>query len=631
MSAPAQQLPAAAVNSAARLADIATPEQLRSLSPEQLPEIATQLRSFVLQSVAASGGHLAAGLGVVDLTVALHYVFDTPRDTLVWDIGHQCYPHKVLTGRRERLKSVRQRHGLSGFLQREESPYDSFGAGHSSTSISAALGMALADACQGLARQTVAIIGDGALTAGLAYEALNHAGGTHANLLLILNDNDMSISESVGALGQSLRRQRDARGGNSTAAWFGQLGWQYSGPVDGHDLPGLLVALRRAKEGSGPRLLHVQTRKGHGYAPAEANPIAYHGVGPFDTARGLTSPAPASSKISCSQVFGDWMCEEAARNPRLLAITPAMREGSGLVRFQREHPQRYFDVGIAEQHSVTLAAGLACHGMRPVVAIYSTFLQRAYDQLIHDVCIQKLPVVFALDRAGIVGPDGATHNGAFDLSFLRCVPNMIVMTPADGVELRNMLQTAVSVQAPVAIRYPRANVETLGLQQPAAKIPVGTAQLRRSGRRVAFLAFGAMLTPALQAAEVLDASVVNMRFLKPLDAAMVLRMSRRHELLVTLEDNVVAGGAGSAVSECLREHGATARLLQLGLPDRFMAHATREQVLQEAGLDQEGILGSVRRQLAVLGSARPAPVPTRRERLRSKRPSTRLPGGVALR
>ena len=577
----------------AELANLASPEQLRRLTPAALPRIVTQLREFVLGSVAASGGHLAAGLGVIELTVALHYVFDTPRDTLVWDIGHQCYPHKVLTGRRDRLHTIRQRHGLSGFLQREESAYDSFGAGHSSTSISAALGMALGNARAGVSARTVAVIGDGALSAGMAYEALNHAGALQADLLVVLNDNDMSISESVGAMSASLRRLRTAAGSAGGRNWFEALGFRYSGPVDGHDLPALLAALASARQTPGPRLLHVVTRKGQGYAPAEANPIAYHGVTAFDAVRGLPAGPAAAGRPTYSQIFGDWMCAEAAENPGLVAITPAMREGSSLVRFAREYPDRYLDAGIAEQHSVTLAAGCACRGLRPVVAIYSTFLQRAYDQLIHDVCIQRLPVVFALDRAGIVGPDGATHNGSFDLSFMRCIPGLVIMTPADGLELRDMLHTAVRLSAPVAIRYPRSHVGDQDLSRRAALVPQATAELRRSGRRVALLCFGPVLAAAMHAAERLDATVVNMRYVKPLDARMTLRMARHHELLVTLEENVVAGGAGSAVAECLAEHGVSIPVLHLGLPDRFLPHGTREQLLREAGLDADGIQAAV--------------------------------------
>ena len=580
------------------------PVRLRTLAPAELPAAADQLRRFVLESVTRSGGHLAAGLGVVELSVALHYVFDTPRDALVWDIGHQAYPHKVLTGRGRRLATIRQRHGLSGFLSREESPYDSFGAGHSSTSISAALGMAIAHARQGLARHTVAVIGDGALQAGMAYEALNHAGSLNANLLVVLNDNEMSISRSVGALVQSLGQLRARTSEASpTRTLFEHLGFSYQGPVDGHDLPALLAALQTAKSCTGPRLLHVVTRKGHGHAPAEADPVAFHAVTPAGPAKQV--PAGATPTVTYSQIFGDWLCAEAARNPRLVAITPAMSEGSSLGRFAQRFPERYFDAGIAEQHSVTFAAGLACRGMKPVVAIYSTFLQRAYDQLIHDVCIQKLPVVFALDRAGVVGPDGATHNGAFDLSYLRCIPGLVVMAPADGAELRNMLHTAVHHAGPVAVRYPRTATQAIAPDRPLQMVPIGQAQVCRNGRRAALLCFGPLLPAALEAAERLDATVVNMRFLKPLDVAMIQRLARRHELLVTLEDNTLAGGAGSAVGESLLEHGARTTVLQLGLPDRFLPHGTREQILREAGLDAEGIHDAVRTRLEQLGPIRP--------------------------
>jgi 1-deoxy-D-xylulose-5-phosphate synthase len=579
--------------------------RLRILEVGELPTAAERLRQFVLESVTRSGGHLAAGLGVVELTIALHYVFDTPRDALVWDIGHQAYPHKVLTGRGTRLATIRQRHGLSGFLSREESPYDAFGAGHSSTSISAALGMAIAHTQLGLPHHAIAVIGDGALQAGMAYEALNHAGALKANLLVVLNDNDMSISRSVGALVDSLQRVRAQTAHEAPAqTLFEHLGFSYLGAVDGHDLPALVRALSDAKANPGPRLLHVVTRKGHGHAPAEANPIAFHAVAP---PKSTSTRGDSVREVSYSQVFGDWLCEEAARNPKLIAITPAMCEGSALVRFAREFPARCFDAGIAEQHSVTLGAGLACRGMRPIVAIYSTFLQRAYDQLIHDVCIQKLPVVFALDRAGVVGPDGATHNGAFDLSFLRCIPGLTVMVPADGAELRDMLHTAVHLSGPVAVRYPRTATQVLSSERPAQMVPIGQAQVCRSGQRAALLCFGPLLPAALQAAETLNATVVNMRFLKPLDVAMVLRMARRHELLVTLEDNTLAGGAGSAVGECLLEHGARTTVLQLGLPDRFLPHGSRDQILCEAGLDADSILNAVRTRLEQLIPVRNSP------------------------
>lgn len=561
----------------ALLASIDSPADLRRLSRTQLLRLAEELREFIIASVARSGGHLAAGLGALELTVALHYLYDTPDDALVWDIGHQAYPHKVLTGRRARLGSIRRQGGLSGFLRRDESAYDAFGAGHSSTSISAAVGMALADAHRGLAHRTVAIIGDGALTAGMAFEALDHAGASRANLLVILNDNGMSISPNVGALCASLRTP-------DAGALFEQLGFSYTGPVDGHDLPTLLATLESLRDQTGPRLLHVITHKGHGYEPALRDPVGYHGVSPFQPEVGLKAAAGAQP-VTYSQVFGDWLCEAAALHPDLVAITPAMREGSGMVRFAAQYPGRYVDVGIAEQHSITLAAGMACRGLKPVVAIYSTFLQRGYDQLIHDVCIQKLPVVFALDRAGLVGPDGATHAGSFDLSFLRCIPGLVVMAPSDGAQLRQMLHAALRIDGPVAVRYPRAVVDTAGLREPVMPIPTGTAQLCRSGRRVALLSFGALLPECLHVAARLDATVVDMRFVKPLDERMVLRMARDHDLLVTVEDNAVAGGAGSAVAELLAARGRRCDLLQLGLPDEFPEHASREQSLAVAGLD----------------------------------------------
>jgi 1-deoxy-D-xylulose-5-phosphate synthase len=584
----------------ALLAAIAGPADLRRLEPGQLPAVASALRSFLVRSVSRSGGHLAAGLGAVELTIALHYLFDTPSDALVWDIGHQAYPHKALTGRRERMGSIRKRSGLSGFLRREESPYDTFGAGHSSTSISAALGMALATAHQGRGERTVAIIGDGALSAGMAYEALNHAGASNADLLVVLNDNGMSISPNVGALCNTLAGKTPG----SAAELFTALGFAYTGPVDGHDLPALLAALGEQRAQRGPRLLHVMTEKGHGYSPAEADPVAYHGVSPFDPERGLKPAAAPAATASYSQVFGDWLCQAAEADPDLVAITPAMREGSSMVEFAARFPARYHDVGIAEQHAVTLAGGLACRGLRPVLAIYSSFLQRGYDQLIHDLCIQKLPVLLALDRAGVVGPDGATHNGSFDLSFLRCLPNMVVMAPSDGIELRNMLHTGRQIDGPVAVRYPRAQVSTVGLERAPESLPVGRAVARRSGRDVAILSFGGLLGEALRAAERLDATVYDMRFIKPLDGASVLRLARTHALLVSVEDNVVCGGAGSAVAEFLNARGIATPLLQLGLPDSFPEHGTRDEVLRDAGLDADSVHDAIVARLAQLGHRR---------------------------
>jgi 1-deoxy-D-xylulose-5-phosphate synthase len=603
----ASLLKAAQSSPASLLATLDSPADLRRLAPHELVTIAQELREFLLTSVAGTGGHLSAGLGTVELTIALHYLFDTPRDALVWDVGHQGYPHKILTGRRHRMPSIRKRGGLSGFLRRDESPYDNFGAGHSSTSISAALGIALANAQLGLPSKSVAIIGDGGMTAGLAYEALEHAGATNADLMVVLNDNQMSISPNVGALTNYLARIRESRHGaalrprnldvNAPGQWFEDLGISYFGPVDGHDLPTLLRIMRQVREMKGPRILHVVTNKGHGYAPAAADPVKYHGVTPFDPGMGIASAAKPSA-TTYTQVFGNWLCEMAARDERLVAITPAMREGSGLVGFASQFPQRYFDVGIAEQHSVTLAAGLACQGLKPVVAIYSTFLQRAYDQLIHDVAIQKLPVLFAIDRAGLVGPDGATHTGAFDLTYLRCIPGLTVMTPADGTELRNMLFTGFMQPGPVAVRYPRTNV----INDPPAGamelLPVGVAEIRRSGADVVLLVFGTLLDTAMKVAEKTGATVVNMRYVKPLDAKMVVAMAATHRLVVTLEENVVAGGAGSCVNECIASHGLAVGILNLGLPDEFPEHGSREEALRDAGLDCDGIVAAIAARLA---------------------------------
>jgi 1-deoxy-D-xylulose-5-phosphate synthase len=585
------------------------PVELRQLPECALPALAAELREELIQRVARSGGHLAASLGTVELTVALHYVFDTPRDSLVWDVGHQCYVHKLLTGRRDRFATLRRRGGLSGFLRRDESPYDAMGAGHSSTSISTALGIAIANARQGLDRRAVAIIGDGALTAGLAFEALHHAGATGADLLVVLNDNGMSISPNVGALADYLARigrpAANAARVATAGTLFEELGFAYSGPCDGHDLPGLIAELRRLGRQRGPRLLHLRTRKGQGYAPAETDPIGHHGVTPFDPATGHR-PAPVRTP-TYTDTFGDWLCEAAQRDPRVVAITPAMREGSGLVRFAESFPDRYFDVGIAEQHCVALAAGLAAQGLRPVVAIYSTFLQRAYDQLIHDVALQGLPVLFAIDRAGVVGPDGATHNGAYDLSFLRCVPGITIMTPASGAELRSMLRVGLECRGPAAVRYPRAAIPDPLSLRGDDRIATGTAELRRPGHGLAFLAFGSALATTLAVAEQLDATVANMRFVKPLDEALVLELAARHALLVTVEENVVAGGAGSAVAELLHARGSAAEVLSLGLPDRHLEQGTRDEVLADAGLDRDSILQAVlaRLPLTRVGSLAP--------------------------
>jgi 1-deoxy-D-xylulose-5-phosphate synthase len=613
-----------------------TPEQLRQLAQDQLPQLATELRDYLIDSVSRTGGHLAAGLGTVELTIALHYLFDTPHDPIVWDVGHQCYPHKALTGRRDRLRDVRRKAGISGFLKRDESRFDAFGAGHSSTSISAALGMAAAARQLGERARAVAVIGDGALTAGLAYEALDHAGALGADLLVVLNDNGMSISENVGALSGYLTQRGRAPVGD-VDGFFGALGFRYRGPVDGHDLPALLAEIESLRDCGGPRLLHVMTCKGKGYPLAEAEPIKYHGVTPFDRRVGIVAGKPSAPTYT--QVFGEWVCELAARDPRIAVITPAMREGSGLVEFARRFPDRYFDVGIAEQHAVTFAAGLAARGLRPVVAIYSTFLQRAFDQLVHDVCIQNLPVTFAIDRAGLVGPDGATHNGGLDLSFLRCVPGIAVMTPSNAEELRAMLRTGVESGLPCAVRYPRAaaagpaasrdagsRAGAAGDAAPGAtpllprSLPIGRGELQRSGSGIALLVFGTLLDTAHQLAEVIDASVANMRFVKPLDEALVLELAASHDVLVTIEENAVAGGAGAAVSEFLARRGSDVPVLHIGLPDRHLEHGTREQCLKDAGLDVAGILDAIAAYTATL-ELRPA-----RRRTLSLRNSTMFNG-----
>jgi len=611
-----------------RLSRIETPADLRRFDEDELTAIADELRAYLIESVGRSGGHFAAGLGVIELTVALHYLYDTPNDRLVWDVGHQTYPHKILTGRRDRIHTVKQADGVAPFPKREESEYDTFGVGHSSTSISAALGMAIANAQLGNGRRSIAVIGDGAMTAGMAFEALNHAGGMEEepDVLVVLNDNQMSISENVGALTQLLGRMSSSRtlnalreGGKKLLGdkrkpparfmrrweehWkgmfvpstlFEQMGFHYTGPIDGHDVPALVGALKTIKGLKGPQLLHVITTKGKGYELAEGDQIGYHAVGPFDPLKGLPAKAGTTAKKPAyTDVFSDWLCDMAAADPRLLGITPAMREGSGLVRFSREFPKRYFDVAIAEQHAVTLAAGMACDGAKPVVAIYSTFLQRAYDQLVHDVAIQNLDVLFAIDRGGVVGPDGATHAGNLDLSFLRCVPNMVVMAPADENECRQMLSTGFRHTGPAAVRYPRGTGPGVAIDPSLDTLPIGKAQLRQRGRKVALLAFGATLPAAEQVARELDLTVVNMRFVKPLDRELVLELARSHEGLVTLEDNVVAGGAGSGVAELLNAEGVLLPILHLGLPDAFQHHASREQLLAEAGLDAAGIRAAV--------------------------------------
>ena len=610
------------------LETIDEPAALRKLSRRALPQLATELREFMLASVAKTGGHLSSNLGTVELTVALHYVFDTPRDRLVFDVGHQTYAHKILTGRREAMSRLRMAGGPSGFPRRTESEYDTFGTAHSSTSISAALGMAVAAQRKGEGRRIVAVIGDGAMTAGMAFEALNNAGAVKADLLVILNDNDMSISEPVGALNNHLARLLSSRmydnvrrGGKEVLSllppvrqfakrfeshtkgmvlpgtMFEELGFNYIGPIDGHDLDTLVATLENVKALKGPQFLHVITRKGHGYARAEADPILYHGVTRFDPSVGIVPKA--AGKPTYTQIFGDWVCDMADRDPRLVCITPAMREGSGLVRFSKEHPDRYFDVGIAEQHAVTFAGGLACEGMKPVVAIYSTFLQRGYDQLVHDVALQNLPVLFAIDRAGVVGADGATHVGAFDISFMRCLPNMVVMTPADENECRQMLYTGFTLDGPVAVRYPRGSGPGVPVVAAMTALPVGRAEVRRESarrhHRIAILAFGSMLQPALTAGEALDATVVNMRFVKPLDVDLLVRLASQHSAFITVEENVVAGGAGSAVSEALIAAGTTVPILHLGLPDRFPDHGDPAEILRECGLDGDGIAAAIQR------------------------------------
>jgi 1-deoxy-D-xylulose-5-phosphate synthase len=606
------------------LESIHLPADLRRLPTSKLPAVADELRQFLIQSVSTRGGHFAAGLGTVELTVALHYIFNTPYDRLVWDVGHQAYPHKVLTGRRELLHTIKQPGGLAPFPTRGESEYDTFGVGHSSTSISAALGMAIAAAKRGEQRRAVAIIGDGALTAGMAFEALNHAGSVQTDLLIILNDNDMSISENVGALSNYLARALSGRmyahlreGGKKVlrqmpTVWelarrseehlkgmvlpgtlFEEMGFNYIGPVDGHDVKALVATLGNVKQLPGPQFLHVVTRKGKGYAPAEADPIKWHGPGPFDPASGKIFKE-ASSGPTYSQIFGQWLCDIAERDPEIIGVTPAMREGSGLVEFSKRFPDRYFDVAIAEQHAVTLAAGLASEGFKPVVAIYSTFLQRAYDQLIHDVALQNLPVVFALDRAGLVGSDGATHQGSYDLTFLRCIPNMVIMAPADENECRQMLYTGTTLSSPSAVRYPRGNGPGTPIAAEMVALPVGRGQYRREGRSgLAILAFGTLVDTARKIAERLDATLVNMRFIKPLDRELVIEIAGRHRAIVTIEENAVMGGAGSAVGEVLAEQGAVVKLLQLGIPDRFIEHGSRETCLAAAGLDYAGLSASV--------------------------------------
>ncbi len=608
------------------LKSIDSPHTLRTLERSQLPALVKQLRDYLIESVSHTGGHLSSNLGTVELTVALHYVFNTPHDRLVWDVGHQTYAHKILTGRREQMNSLRMWQGLSGFPQRVESEYDTFGTAHSSTSISAALGMAVAAQLAGIKRQAVAIIGDGAMTAGMAFEALNNAGDMNVDLLVILNDNDMSISPPVGALNKYLaklmsgrfyarakglsrkmlgdlarRAEEHVKGMVTPSTMFEEFGFNYIGPIDGHDLDSLIPTLHNIKQLSGPQFLHVVTRKGQGYKLAEADPVLYHGVSRFDSTNGIVG-AKGGGTLAYFQIFGQWLCETAKKDQRLVAITPAMREGSGMVEFAAQFPKRYFDVGIAEQHAVTFAAGLACEGAKPVVAIYSTFLQRGIDQLIHDVQIQNLPVMFALDRSGLVGADGATHHGSFDLSYLRCLPNMTIMAPSDENECWQMLNTAFSMNTPSAVRYPRGTGPGVAIERNDKTVSIGKAQLRRQGESVAILAFGSMLTPALVVGETLNATVVNMRFVKPIDEPMLLLLAESHDLLVTVEENVVMGGAGSAVMEALQKQGQNIAVLSLGLPDRFIDQGDPSQQLASCGLDAEGILRSIQQRLVGIGN-----------------------------
>ncbi len=601
------------------LQGIDSPDDLRRLPQSELSRLATELRQYLIQSVSTTGGHLSAGLGTIELTIALHYVYNTPDDRLVWDVGHQSYPHKILTGRRDQMDSLRQQGGLAGFPKREESPYDTFGVGHSSTSISGALGMAMAAKTQAPERKVAAIIGDGAMTAGMAFEALNHAGDLDANLLVILNDNEMSISPNVGGMSNYLARilsgkfystMRDTSKkvlGTIPSVWelakrteehvkgmvvpgtlFEELGFNYIGPIDGHDLPTLISTLKNMRQINGPQFLHVVTKKGKGFSPAEQNPCTYHGVGKFDPDNGeLLAKGDA---VTYTQVFGDWLCDMAEHDSRITGITPAMREGSGMVEFSQRFASQYVDVGIAEQHAVTLAAGMACDGLKPVVAIYSSFLQRAYDQLIHDVAIQNLPVLFAIDRAGLVGPDGPTHAGSFDLSFMACIPNMTIMAPADENECRQMLYTGYQLDSPTAVRYPRGTGPGTAVEKEMTRLPIGKAIQLRRGKKVALLAFGSMVAPAMKAGEEIDASVINMRFIKPLDEALILKLAAEHELLISIEENSTIGGAGSLISQCLSQASIYTPLIQMGLPDQFIEHGDPNVLLKQSGLDFVGII-----------------------------------------
>jgi 1-deoxy-D-xylulose-5-phosphate synthase len=610
------------------LSQIASPADLRRLPESQLEAVAAELRAFLVESVSQSTGHFAAGLGTIELTVALHYVYNTPDDRLVWDVGHQAYPHKILTGRRDRILSIRKKDGLAPFPKRDESEYDTFGVGHSSTSIGAALGMAIAAQKTGSHRKAVAIIGDGGFTAGMAFEALNHAGDLGTDMLVVLNDNNMSISPNVGALSSRFaqilsgklyttlregskkvlshmppvwelarRAEEHMKGLIVPGTLFEEFGFNYIGPIDGHDLNALVHTLRNIRDLKGPQLLHIITRKGKGYEPAENDPVKYHGISsPFDPELGI-QPSGKPGKVTFSDVFGDWCCDMAAQDRRFVAITPAMREGSGLVKFHKQFPEQYFDVAIAEQHAVTLAAGMACDGLKPVVAIYSTFLQRGYDQLIHDVCLQKLPVVFAIDRAGCVGNDGPTHNGTYDVSFMRCLPNIVLMAPSDENECRQMLYTGYTLDMPSAVRYPRGSGTGAVPEKAMTALPVGKADVRRRGKQVAILAFGTPLAMALQVGEEIDASVVNMRFIKPLDRELILQMAESHDLIVTVEENVVEGGCGSAVNELLAANGVVLPVINFGLPDTMLQHGSQDEMRVEAGFTRERLLEAIRTRL----------------------------------
>lgn len=610
----------------ALLDTVNSPTDLKKLSLNELPQLCDELREYLLYSVGQSGGHFGAGLGVVELTVALHYVYDTPDQKLVWDVGHQAYPHKILTGRRESLPSIRQENGLHAFPNRTESPYDTFGVGHSSTSISAALGMAIADRLNGNDQQSVAVIGDGAITAGMAFEALNHAGHDEANLLVVLNDNDMSISENVGALNKAFSRvfssktyshmrenskkvlknvppvlqfarkaEEHMKGMVAPGTLFEELGFNYIGPIDGHDVTELVQMLGNIKTFKGPQFIHVATQKGKGFLPAENEPTKYHAINKLEPAS--PEPTPSVSQPKYANVFGQWLCDMAEQDEKLIGITPAMREGSDLIAFSKRFPERYHDVAIAEQHAVTVAAGMACSGAKPVVAIYSTFLQRGYDQLIHDVALQNLDVLFAIDRAGLVGEDGPTHAGSFDFSFLRCIPNMVVMAPKDEAECRAMLSTGFYHEGPASVRYPRGNGPGVEIPNHLETLPVGQAETLRKGQKVAILAFGSMVEPCRAVAHELDATLINMRFIKPIDSAAVIQAAQSHELLVSVEENSIMGGAGSAIGDVLHDHNTSTGLLKLGLPDQYLDHAKPAAMLKNIGLDSTGILNAIKRRL----------------------------------